>query len=123
MSGRHVREQSIVDYTRRTGNGIPHLAYSESGISFVWTGHPSDPIEVEVGGYGEPVTHVITTRVDGTPLALALEKYVATVESPSGAGARYGHVVTHWYAHICSEWVKVLDEGGPEPQRVREVRP
>jgi hypothetical protein len=122
MTGKHVKERTVVDYRRRTGDGIPHLTYfdRDSQLSFVWTGNPQDPIEVEHGGYAEPTVAVITTRArSDIPLGPELTHYLADID-PEVVVRQSSAVVAHWFSHICSEWVAAIADG-IEPQWVNEV--
>lgn len=121
---RHASQTTVVAYTRRTGDGVAHLAYFDapSGLSFVWTGNPADPIEVSPGGYAEPITNVIRTRA-GTqqPLAEALAEYLHHASIDGLASGSMALAVTHWYSHVCAEWVAhITEHGGAEPPVVRE---
>lgn len=122
MPGKHTRHTTVVDYQRRTGDGQPQFTYFDpsSTLSFVWTGVPTDPIEVEVGGYGEPVQAVISRRINGTPLGIELGQYQRALDQ-SMDPSQMAHAMVHWFAHICTEWAAEIEKGR-EPQHVNEVK-
>ena len=76
-------------YRSTCQNGTPHLTYyrPEDDLSFVWDGWLSHPIEVEFGGYGEPVIATIDPR----PLMAE--------DGPGSWGDLF-----EWFANRCDEW-------------------
>ena len=68
-------------YPPQNADGTPHFAYFISeehggprgGVSFVWTGDYNQPIEMCIGGYGEPAT--IRVRMS--------EEYVQFQDAPN----------------------------------------
>jgi hypothetical protein len=76
-------------YRSTCGNGTAHLTYYRpaESLSFVWDGTLDHPIEVEHGGYGEPVIATIDPR----PLM------------PADGPGSWGEVFA-WFTRTCDEW-------------------
>lgn len=70
-------------------DGIPHLAYyhPRERLSFVWNGGPSDPIEVEDGGYGGPL--------------------IATLDASESDGFVTLPGILEWFQKTCDAWAEV----------------
>lgn len=114
---KHRRERVVVDYEPRTAENSAFLCYypKDEGLSFQWTGSPTDPIEV---CRDEQVVAVVTTRAGAdTPLGPELTDYFKQI-SANVMPNMYAQVVTHWFQHICNEWINHLATGGDEPQWV-----
>lgn len=74
-------------------DGVPHFAYFDESTqtSFVWAGNFDDPIEVCVGGYGEPASDYIDPR-----------KYLMPAPSQiTGPG-----VWLSWFEVICWQYLE-----------------
>jgi hypothetical protein len=116
---KHRRDRTVVDYETRTGEGVAFYGYYPSGsaLSFEWTGHPNDPIEV---AQDAEVVATITTRAGGNqPIGIVLSDYVKNTPATNDWNpTMLGQVLTHWFAHICDEWVAFIKNGGTEPQWV-----
>lgn len=74
-------------------DGMPHLAYYDrnSALSFVWTGHPTDPIHVQHGGHGEPT--IVLFDVENA--------YPSGHETPAEA--------FEWFRKACDTWNHAWD--------------
>lgn len=118
MSGKHALPVTL-NHTRRCTDGKAYMSYfdADSQIGFEWTGSYEDPVEVSVGGLGEPITHIIT----GTPNGRQdLRQYFTS--SPYIYEA-VGQV--HTFQDLCRTWLVAMTLPGPwatEPTRVNEVR-
>lgn len=69
-------------------DGIPHLAYFDraSGLSFVWTGNPTEPIHVQSGGYGEPTVALVDVE----------DSYPGPFETTASC--------FDWFRQVCDMW-------------------
>lgn len=76
-------------YRSTCQNGTAHLTYyiAEQSLSFVWDGSLDHPIEVEHGGYGEPVIATIDPRT------------LIPTDGPGGWGEMF-----EWFERRCDEW-------------------
>lgn len=96
----------ILGYESRHCDGTPGLEYymSDGDIACAWSGNLQDPIEISLGGYGEPVEHLIL--VDDT-------KVFYTVPGNLDAALL-------WFVKVCREWVTfILDnDGGAHPETI-----
>ncbi len=56
-------------YRRHSQDGTAHVSYFDADrqLSFVWDGSLEHPIEVEAGGYGEPVTALLLVDESDLP--------------------------------------------------------
>jgi hypothetical protein len=105
---KHAKQ--IAEHRRLRTDGMPLLWYfdTRTQIGFSWTGGSAEPIEVSVGGYAEPVTHIIDKTIAGKPLvALA----VTSTD------------IIKFFGEVCEEWLQRItaDIGAKEPQLVKEV--
>lgn len=81
----------------QNADGQSHIAYFDerTQASFVWDG-ASDTIEVCIGGYGEPVDHVILApeigrgKFDSTPFRRVMEAFARTVATHAATLPTYG---------------------------------
>jgi hypothetical protein len=93
-----------LDYRRTCQNGTPHLTYfrADDQLSFNWDGTMSSPIEVEYGGYGEPVIATIEpTDVPALHSGLTLADLFPT------------------FTAVCDEWA----DSDPRDMPAGDLRP
>jgi len=74
-------------------DGMPHLCFYDrtDSLSFVWSGHLSDPIHVQHGGYGEPTIALVD----------AAAEYVTGHATPAEVFA--------WFENLCTDWIESWD--------------
>lgn len=117
MSGKHeltVRPAHV----RRCVDEVAYLVYfdPDSQIGFEWTGRFVDPIEVSHGGFGEPITNLVTHTPNGRQ---NLRQYFVTAGYEVGG---LGGVQA--FQDLCRTWlvaIKLPGAWGTEPLRVDEV--
>ena len=92
-------------------NGRPHLAYYDEGVSFVWSGSLTEPIEVCPGGYGEPVKARINLLAD-----LGLVAHMQTARTAKDVVRAFGDICEAW---LTKDW---LGYGEADPVEVGDLR-
>lgn len=119
---KHARTDVLIaplPHRRRVRDGAPFLSVYLDHISFVWTGHFTDPIEVENGEAGEPVVFVIYAdpRRPGMGLPQSWGLYAEDqFDAPDPS------MVLAWFTEVCQAFLDRLEDQGYEGMRVEEVR-
>ncbi|MBU2698856.1 MULTISPECIES: hypothetical protein [Pimelobacter] len=97
----------ILGYDSRHCDGTPGLEYyiADGDMACAWSGNLHDPIEISLGGYGEPVEHLIL-----------VDDLKATGKVPSNLDA-----ALLWFVQVCREWAGTFilaNEGNAHPEAI-----